>query len=141
MKTTMNILCLIATAICTAKHVRSGLIIEGSTLRPSFARHEAEGMLNQTHPDTIKNKTSSLFLIKLVFGINCPIDTPFGLDNGGHCCYFNKRQSDGKTLRLSDPVSECKGTIQDGDMIACPFPGAICIDHHLTIKCKAMISS
>ena len=72
-----------------------------------------------------------------VLGIGCPIDVPFGLDNGNHCCYFNQRERDnGSNLQLRDPVEECMGTLEDGDMIPCTIPGAVCIDHYLVIECK-----
>ena len=64
---------------------------------------------------------------------------PFGLDNGKHCCYFNHRESDGSNIQLGSTVEECRGTLEDGDMIPCTIPGAVCIDHYLVIKCEFKI--
>ena len=111
---------------------KPGLIIEGTTMRPSFQRKEAEGMYNVC---VLSFSATSFF--HEVFGVNCPLDVPFGLANGQNCCYFMQRKSDRQNLRPDDPTTECKEGIPGKDLIPCPTDGGYCIDHVTTLKSKS----
>ena len=73
-------------------------------------------------------------------GVSCPEATPFGFNNGQHCCYFFDRKSDGKSLLLTDPLSECRQGIPGEDLVPCSVQDRLCIDHHKTIGSKCVRS-
>ncbi len=107
MLTWIFILSFIRGAICAA---RTNVNVDGTTVGPNFVRPE------------------------LKIGTQCPVEFPFTIGHGSHCC--------GTTKKINDPAlhADCDGEdysgfdselcCGDGERIACPAsPKGICKDN------------